>query len=136
MSRIRGKDTRPELVMRRGLHALGYRFRLHEKTLPGRPDLVFPKYSAAVFVNGCFWHGHDCHLFRMPSTRPGFWEEKIGRNRARDAEARQALLEGGWRVLDVWECALKGKTRLEPGEPVELAARWLESGEARGEVRG
>lgn len=136
MSRIRGKDTRPELVMRRGLHALGYRFRLHEKTLPGRPDLVFRKYSAAVFVNGCFWHGHDCHLFRMPSTRVEFWEEKIGRNRERDVKARLALLEGGWRVLDVWECALKGKTRLEPGEPVELAARWLESGKARGEVRG
>jgi DNA mismatch endonuclease, patch repair protein len=114
MSRIRAKNTRPELVIRRGLHAAGLRFRLHSASLPGRPDLVFPKYNAAVFVHGCFWHGHECPLFRLPATRQDFWRSKIEANRRRDHVAEAALAERGWRILVIWECSLKGLGRLEP----------------------
>ncbi|MDH4980936.1 very short patch repair endonuclease [Hyphomicrobium sp. D-2] len=111
MSRIRGRDTVPELLIRRALHAKGFRYRLHDRRLPGRPDLVFPKYRAVIFIHGCFWHGHDCHLFKWPSTRKEFWQEKIERNRARDDSAIRKLQENAWRVLIVWECALKGPHR-------------------------
>ena len=108
MSGIRGKNTRPELLIRRRLHRLGYRYRLHSSKLPGKPDLVFPRYRAVIFVNGCFWHGHDCHLFKWPSSRAEWWRAKITRTRATDAASRKALAQAGWRILDVWECALKG----------------------------
>jgi DNA mismatch endonuclease (patch repair protein) len=108
MSRIRGKDTKPELLVRRGLHALGFRFRLHRKDLPGRPDLVFPARRAVIFVHGCFWHGHNCPMCKMPATRPEFWRTKIEGNRARDQKAGAALTASGWRALIVWECALRG----------------------------
>ena len=114
MSRVRSRDTAPELLIRQLLHARGYRYRLHHRDLPGRPDVVLPKHQAAVFVNGCFWHGHGCSLFRMPATRPDFWATKIAANRARDAAARVSLRDLGWRVLDVWECALRGRRRLAP----------------------
>ncbi|WP_236629793.1 very short patch repair endonuclease [Pseudohaliea rubra] len=136
MSRIRGRDTRPELLVRKGLHALGFRYRLHDKRLPGRPDLVFPRFGAVILVNGCFWHGHDCHLFRLPATRRGFWQQKIESNRVRDARNLRLLEDAGWRVLVVWECALKGKERL----PVELVisriSEWLTGGGESCEVRG
>lgn len=112
MSSIRGKDTRPELLIRKALHKRGFRYRLHCKDLPGKPDLCFPKHRAVIFVHGCFWHGHDCHLFKWPSTRPEFWRSKIARNRETDAAARDKLLTEGWRVGVVWECALKGRARL------------------------
>ena len=117
MAGIGPTNTKPELVVRKGLHALCYRFRLGHryrvggKVLLGRPDLVFPGRRALVFVNGCFWHGHDCALFRWPSTRPEFWQEKITGNIARDARVRAELLASGWRVLELWECTLKGKER-------------------------
>ncbi len=111
MSRIRGRDTAPELLIRRALHAKGFRYRLHDRKLPGRPDLVFPKYRAVIFIHGCFWHGHDCHLFKWPSTRKEFWKAKIERNRERDDSAIRKLQENGWRVLIVWECSLKGARR-------------------------
>ena len=95
MSRIRGKDTKPELMLRRGLHALGLRFRLHRKDLPGRPDMVFPRYRAAVLVHGCFWHGHDCPLFKWPVTRREFWAVKIEGNRARDMRDLAGLAGAG-----------------------------------------
>lgn len=136
MSGIKGKNTKPELMIRSGLHRLGYRFRLHRKDLPGKPDLVFAKYRAAIFVHGCFWHYHDCHLFKMPSTRPDFWEAKIGRNRERDRDVRAALREHGWRSLVIWECALKGKTRLESGEVVSRTSAWLIGCESEGVIRG
>ncbi len=98
MSRIRGKDTKPELMLRRGLHALGLRFRLHRKDLPGRPDMVFPRYRAAVLVHGCFWHAHDCPLFKWPATRREFWAAKIEGNRARDLRDLAGLAAVGWRV--------------------------------------
>lgn len=127
MSGIRGKNTKPELILRRGLHALGFRFRLHDKALPGKPDMVFPARKAVLFANGCFWHGHNCHLFKWPSTRVEFWQTKIFRNREIDAAAEAALLKGGWRVGMVWECALKGRTRLPLEEVIGQCAAWLRS---------
>jgi DNA mismatch endonuclease, patch repair protein len=108
MSGIRGKNTKPEMLLRRALHRDGFRYRLHEKALPGRPDLVFPKYRATVFVNGCFWHGHEgCKYFKLPATRAEFWSSKIAANKARDARIREQLVDQGWRTAVVWECATR-----------------------------
>ena len=134
MSRIRGKDTKPELVIRRLLHAMGFRYRLHRRDLPGSPDIVLPKHRLAVFVHGCFWHGHQCHLFRWPATREEFWRAKIARNVERDAEAIAALHAAGWRTLVVWECAVKGAGRLAPEELGERLKGLLESGVEGGEI--
>lgn len=136
MSGIRSRDTKPEKLIRSGLHRLGFRFRLHSSKVPGRPDLVLPKYHAAVFVHGCFWHGHDCPLFRLPGTRREFWEAKIGRNRERDAEVRQAVLKAGWRHLTVWECAFRGRGQKALTGCVSRMARWLRSETEIGEIRG
>ena len=111
MSGIRGRDTSPEKLIRSGLHRFGYRFRLHDRSLPGRPDLVFPSRRAIIEVRGCFWHGHDCHLFHWPQTRAEFWRTKILGNIERDERNRAAIFEAGWRVAEVWECQLKGKER-------------------------
>nr|WP_246371349.1 very short patch repair endonuclease [Lysobacter penaei] len=112
MSRIRSRDTKPELWVRRGLHARGFRFSLQRKDLPGRPDLVLPKYGAVVFVHGCFWHAHACQKGRIPSTRGAFWQAKFEANRKRDARNNRALRSMGWRVLTLWECELaKASTR-------------------------
>ena len=112
MSRIRGRNTGPEMLLRRGLHARGLRFRLCCRQLPGSPDLVFPRYRTVIFVHGCFWHGHECSAFRWPKTRPEFWAAKIEANRERDYAAMVNLLEDEWRVMTVWECALRGRTKL------------------------
>ncbi|WP_439636117.1 very short patch repair endonuclease [Oceanicaulis sp.] len=135
MSGIRGKDTKPELIVRQGLHARGYRFRLHRKDLPGKPDIVLPKYRAVIFVNGCFWHGHDCHLFKWPKTREEFWREKIDLNRKRDATSISDLLSRNWRVLVVWECALKGRLKQEPDAFWNLTSQWLDNGTPFLEIR-
>lgn len=111
MSRIRSKDTKPEMLIRRGLHARGLRYRLHGAAIPGKPDMVFSKHRAVVFVHGCFWHGHGCSLFRWPQTRAEFWKTKITRNMERDRTVRSALTAAGWRTIVVWECALRGKNR-------------------------
>lgn len=136
MAGIRGKDTKPELTLRRGLHAAGFRFRLHDRTLPGKPDIVFPKYRAVLFAHGCFWHGHDCHLFKWPSSRPDFWQAKIHRNREVDALASAALHEAGWRQGIVWECALKGKARLPIETVLAECASWLQTDIPFFEIRG
>lgn len=108
MSGIRGKNTTPELLIRRFLHSSGFRYSLHERTLPGCPDLVLKRYRAVVFVHGCFWHRHEgCKYAATPATRPDFWMAKLEGNRNRDEMARQKLLEMGWRVAVVWECALR-----------------------------
>lgn len=105
MSRIRGKDTRPELKVRRAMWAAGLRYRLHARNLPGKPDLVFPGRRAVVFVHGCFWHCHEgCSSFRIPKTRSEWWAKKLARNKARDAEVRAALEARGWQVFVIWEC--------------------------------
>ena len=113
MAAVRGKDTRPELLVRRFLYGLGYRYRLHAKDLPGRPDIVFRKRHAVVFVNGCFWHGHDCPRGSAPASNVDFWQRKIGNNRERDDRVQQQLRKDGWRVLIVWECETKDLARLE-----------------------
>lgn len=108
MQAVKGRDTKPEWALRRRLHALGFRYRLHDRTLPGKPDLVLPRWRAAVFVHGCFWHGHDCPRgARRPATNRAYWEAKIARNQARDAAAEERLRAMGYRVLTVWECELK-----------------------------
>jgi DNA mismatch endonuclease, patch repair protein len=122
---IRGKNTKPELIIRRGLHAQGFRFLLHDKRLPGKPDLVFPKYQAVIFVHGCFWHGHDCHLFKWPKTRKDFWRKKIERNREVDENATELLKKSGWRSCVVWECALKGRTQLGREDVIRSIGEWL-----------
>lgn len=111
MSAIHSRDTKPELMVRKYLWRLGFRFRLNYDRLPGHPDLVLRKYRTCVFVNGCFWHGHDCPAFRMPKTNVAFWERKIGRNRERDREEKLRLAEMGWHVIEVWECQLKPACR-------------------------
>jgi DNA mismatch endonuclease (patch repair protein) len=113
MSRIRGKNTVPEIVARRLAHGLGYRFRLHRKDLPGSPDLVFPRLKKVVFVHGCFWHGHDCGKGRLPKSNVEFWQTKIAKNRERDERAVTALKAGGWSVLVLWQCDTKDKKTLE-----------------------
>ena len=136
MAGIRGKDTKPELIIRRALHSRGLRYRLHCTELPGKPDLCLPKYKAVIFVHGCFWHGHDCHLFKWPSTRPEFWREKIGRNRAIDDAALRDLLARGWRTATVWECALKGRERMPLPKIVDELVNWLNHGARIIEFRG
>lgn len=109
MGRIGSKNTAPELVVRRLLHSLGYRFRLHRKDLPGTPDIVLPGRRKAIFVHGCFWHAHGCRIGRPPKSRPEFWEPKLARNRARDEENSRDLEKAGWDVLTVWQCETKDK---------------------------
>lgn len=111
MSGIRGKNTKPELVVRKALYSQGFRYRLHVKDLPGKPDIVLPKYRTVIFVHGCFWHGHNCHLFRLPSSNRDFWRAKIKQNQENDRKAVRALRKDGWRVIAVWECALRGRKR-------------------------
>jgi DNA mismatch endonuclease (patch repair protein) len=119
MSRIRGANTKPKLAVRSLLHGMGYRFRLHRKDLPGTPDIVLPGRSAAVFVHGCFWHGHACKAAKMPKSREDYWREKIEGNRRRDRRKRRQLRALGWQVIVVWECELK--------RPEALAARLREA---------
>lgn len=114
MAKVKGKDTGPELRVRRLAHRLGLRFRLHRKDLPGRPDLVFPRHGLAVFVHGCFWHRHDgCRRSTVPATRTGFWEAKFAATIDRDARQIRALHDLGWRVLVIWECELKDDRHIE-----------------------
>ena len=136
MAGIRSRDTKPEILLRKGLHATGFRFRLHVRGLPGKPDMVFPRYRAVIFANGCFWHGHDCHLFKQPATRREFWRKKVARNRAADARAKDALENSGWREATVWECALKGRTRLLLADVIAACAEWLRSDRPRMDIRG
>jgi DNA mismatch endonuclease, patch repair protein len=133
MSRIRGVNTRPERVLRAGLHRAGLRFRLHRSDLQGRPDIVLPRYCAAVFVHGCFWHQHPgCRDATRPKTREKFWAEKFAQNHLRDERQKAALLAAGWRVLIVWECALKAASAREAA--IAEAVGWVRSSERYGEI--
>lgn len=107
MSMVRQKDTKPELALRRALHRLGYRFRIHRRDLPGSPDIVFPSRKKVVFVHGCFWHGHGCKWGQLPKSRPEYWKPKIETNRERDKRALTELREAGWEPLVVWQCELR-----------------------------
>jgi len=136
MSGIKASNTRPELLVRHNLHRLGFRYNLHDRKLPGTPDLAFPQFRAVIFVHGCFWHGHDCHLFKMPATRSEFWQEKIERNRFVDIRSLAALNELNWRCATVWECALKGRGKRPLAEVISSLAHWLKSGNGFFETRG
>lgn len=108
MQQVKGKDTKPEMRVRKFLHTNGYRYKLHDKQLPGKPDIVLPKYKTVIFVHGCFWHGHtNCKYFKIPKTRTQWWTDKINRNKVNDEKAIKTLKKDGWKVIVVWECKLK-----------------------------
>lgn len=134
MSGIRARNTKPEILIRQLLHHRGFRFRLHVKDLPGKPDIILPRYHAVIFVNGCFWHGHDCSLFKLPKTREEFWREKIERNQVNDRKAIAALLASGWRVCTVWECVLRGAGK-DLDQLADRLSNWVRSSELTWEER-
>jgi DNA mismatch endonuclease (patch repair protein) len=134
MSRVKARDTKPEMLLRRGLHAKGFRYRLHSPGLPGKPDLVLPRHSAVVQVNGCFWHGHNCHLFVLPGTNRTFWTEKIQANRERDERTKARLESQGWRVLTLWECALKGRGHPPIDAVLEEVSSWITSAKPSAQI--
>jgi DNA mismatch endonuclease (patch repair protein) len=110
MSLVRSKDTKPEMRVRRLVHGLGFRYRLHRADLPGKPDLVFPSRRKVIFVHGCFWHGHKCKLGRMPKTRLDYWQSKIGCNKSRDRQTLRRLRNLGWKCLTIWECSVNNES--------------------------
>ena len=125
MRAIRSKDTKPELYIRRLLHRNGFRFRLHPSNLPSKPDIYMPKYHAVIWVHGCFWHGHGCHLSNLPKSNVQFWNTKIDDNRKRDRRQLGELNALGIKVMIIWECALKGKKRLSEQDLFESLEEWL-----------
>lgn len=136
MSGIRGKNTSPELVIRSGLHRRGFRYLLHAKDLPGRPDLVFPRFNALVLVHGCFWHRHNCGYFKWPTTRAQFWREKILGNVRRDRKILLAYARDGWRVAIIWECATKNASIEDEILLIDRLQKWLEGKRKRLEITG
>ena len=136
MAGIRSKDTRQEVVIRKALHSAGFRYRLHRRDLPGTPDITLPRYGAIIFIHGCFWHGHDCPLFRPPSTNGAIWAAKIAGNQRRDADAVHRLLGAGWRVCTVWECAMRGAHRKNVEQVVAAISEWLVSAAEYLEIQG
>ena len=125
MAGIRSTNTKPEIIVRTTLHAQGFRYRLGTKVLNIIPDIVLPKYKVAIFVHGCFWHGHDCRYFKVPQTRTGFWLDKIGKNQERDRQQLEKLGQQGWRVLVVWECAMRGRLKLDDTALTERLEEWI-----------
>ncbi|MBD3666184.1 very short patch repair endonuclease [Sulfitobacter aestuariivivens] len=132
MGNIGPHNTKPEMMVRRGLHKLGYRYRLHNRKMKGKPDLVFPKFGAVVFVHGCFWHAHQgCRYFQLPKTNAEFWEEKLAGNIERDEKVIAELLNSGWRVLTIWECMTRSLTA---ETLAEMTADWLRSDSNSGQI--
>ena len=135
MAAIHSSNTTPELMLRKALFKRGFRYRIALKRLPGRPDIVLPKYDAVVFVHGCFWHGHDCPKYRLPKSQTSFWAEKVFRNRNRDHDVQERLLEAGWRVATVWECAVRGPKRENRlAATVQAVEAWLLGSQAELEL--
>ncbi len=134
MSRISGKNTKPEVLVRKALFALGFRYRLHRRDLPGTPDLVFPKHRAVILIHGCFWHGHGCRLFVAPKTNRKFWITKITGNQRRDLEKHNELIHLGWRVLTIWECGLRGTGKKPLGVITREIRSWLTSSSKTSEI--
>jgi DNA mismatch endonuclease (patch repair protein) len=132
MAAIRSVDTQPELLLRKALFARGYRYRVHNKSLAGSPDITLPKWGAVIFVHGCFWHAHSCGNVRLPKSNRAFWKRKFTRNMARDQTARDGLLKRGWRVLTVWDCAFKGKTAQQVDMLADRVEAWLLGGRRSG----
>jgi DNA mismatch endonuclease (patch repair protein) len=138
MSGIKGKDTRQEVEIRKRLFALGFRYRIHDKNLPGKPDIVLRRYKAVIFIHGCFWHAHDCSLFRWPASKKAFWKKKLAGNRKRDIENFESLKKLGWRILLIWECAYRGTGRNREKEFATITAKsveWLRSKSDYREIR-
>jgi len=135
MSGIRGKDTKPELLIRSKLHSKGFRFRLHDKNLAGKPDIILRKYQAVIFIHGCFWHRHECHLFKWPKSRPDFWRNKINGNYQNDQKVIKSLEKSGWRICIVWECAVKGASK-DIDAVVNRIANWLVGENSKLEISG
>ena len=136
MAGIRAKNTKPELLIRSGLHRLGYRFRLHDRCLPGKPDIVLRKYKSAIFVHGCFWHVHECNIFKWPQTRENFWRTKLLRNREVDSKSIAAIQGLGWRTAVVWECAIRGASSKTIPTVLGELDDWLQGGRSNLEIGG
>lgn len=134
MSAITCRNTHPEIILRKALHKAGFRYSLKNQKFLGRPDIIFPKYKAVIFVHGCFWHHHQCHFFQWPKTNPEFWKEKIKKNENRDQLNQKNLLTSGWRVGVIWECSLKGKTSISIDILIGLITSWLESNKNKIEI--
>ena len=125
MSRVKGKNTSPEMILRKLLFSLGFRYRIHSNSLPGKPDIVFPKYKSVIFVHGCFWHSHSCSRSRIPKTNTKYWKTKLEKNEKRDRSNIKTLRAAGWRVLVVWECALVKAKIIKTSNEV---SEWLRNG--------
>lgn len=136
MAAIRASNTKPEMVIRKALHATGLRYRLNVRNLPGKPDIVLPRHKAVVFVHGCFWHRHECDLFRWPRSRTEFWREKLEGNAERDQRTAEILGDAGWRQAVIWECALKGKKKRDFRDTIQLLTAWIQSSEQTINIRG
>jgi len=136
MAGIKSTNTKLEILIRRALFARGFRFRIHSKTIPGKPDLALAKYRAAIFVNGCFWHGHNCHLFKVPATRTDFWLDKIKCNQERDKVVSRLLTDEGWRKLVIWECSLRGPGRKSSEAVLDAVSAWIEGSSSSRKIRG
>ncbi|USD38005.1 very short patch repair endonuclease [Ferrimonas sp. SCSIO 43195] len=125
MRAIRSKNTKPEVYIRKLLHRIGFRFRIHPSNLPVKADIFLPRYNAVIWINGCFWHAHDCYLFKYPTTNPEFWREKLDTNKARDVEKAKLIAQLGFKQLTVWECSLKGKKRMSEVDLMERLEEWI-----------
>ena len=136
MASVGQKDTGPETLLRSALHKRGLRYRLHDRSLPGSPDLVFPHFNAVIFVHGCYWHSHGCYRSTIPKSRRDFWSKKFKANQERDERKIRNLIEDGWRVLIVWECALVGKSRKPIDSVVDAVAAWLKSAKTEDQISG
>ncbi len=136
MSSVGQKNTGPETILRSALHKCGLRYRLHDRSLPGSPDLIFPRYKAVVFVHGCYWHSHGCYRSTVPKTRREFWTDKFEANKKRDRRNIALLQQAGWRVLVVWECALIGKAASPADTIAKRAAEWLNGRRQFGSIKG
>lgn len=135
MAGIRSKNTKIEIALRKSLFVRGFRYRINVINLPGKPDMVFPKYNAVIMVHGCFWHGHDCHLFKIPHSNQEFWINKIRRNQQNDTSVSFSLIKLGWRVLTVWECSTRGPKCIGLEEVTNLTEKWLLSNSFSLEIR-
>lgn len=137
MAAIRSANTRPEIIVRKLLHATGFRYRLHRGDLPGKPDLTLAKWNALIEVHGCFFHSHDCHLVKKrPAANAEFWEKKLAGNAERDRRNAKAAAARGWRRLVIWQCAITGRTRLDPNDLGSRMSDWLRGSDITGEIRG
>ncbi len=136
MAAVRARDTKPELMIRKALHASGLRYRINVRDLPGKADIVLPRHRAVVFVHGCFWHRHECDLFRWPESRTEFWRDKLNANAAPDMKTAEALEKAGWRQAVTWECALKGSKKRDFQDTMQRLIAWIRSDEQANTIGG